>query len=218
MSKAVDAGEGEGAATEDRIVRAVAAILSEDGYSGLAAGRICERAGVPESAFHLRFADVTAAVSAAHEAVLEEFVERLLRACGAQEEWPLKVKVAIGAALDFAAAAPDEALLLARQPPVELREMRRRGSDARDRLARMLAEGRHYEDSQKGLPILTEQFLVAALFGVLAGRLVADEAERLHELAPQLVQITLTPYLGHAEARRFAIRPRPGPGAAPGQE
>ncbi|MBA3865824.1 MAG: hypothetical protein H0X42_05690 [Solirubrobacterales bacterium] len=146
-----------------------------------------------------------------HQAVLEGFLAHLRRVCRLQSEWPLKVKVSIGAALDFAAAAPERAKLLTRGPSPVLPGDSQVAFEARDHLAAMLASGRSQFSPDSSLPGLTEQMLVGGLQAVIAVRLMDGEALQLPDLAPQLVQIVLIPYLGAKEAARVAGRPKPTP-------
>jgi AcrR family transcriptional regulator len=194
----------------ERLLSAVAETLAEFGYAGLSAERIAAAADLPVSSFESNFDDHRAAVLAAQEFFFERFISLLLHVCSAQQEWPLKVKVAIGASLDFAAASPAQALLLDLDALTADRSIARRAIEAKDRLASLLAEGRRHTEHGAELPSLTEQGIVAALAGTVSPRLIGGEARHLPELAPQLVQIALLPYLGREEAARVATRPRPG--------
>ncbi len=197
----------------ERLVLAVAEALAAHGYADLTVERVLEIAGVSRTTFYANFTSKQDAVEAAQEVVFERFLALVLGACSAQQEWPLKVKAAIGASLDFAAAAPAQAALLDLDALTADRQIARRGIDNKDHLASLLATGRRYCERGAELPTLTEQAIVAALAGAVSTRLIGGEAKRLPELAPQLVQFALLPYLGQAEAARVATRPRLG--AAP---
>jgi AcrR family transcriptional regulator len=193
------------------LLGAVAAVIAERGFVDLTAEAVAARAELPESAFHLHFAGVEEAAEAAHQAFFELFRTRLVRACDAQPGWPLKVKVGIGVALDLAAAAPAQMLLLTFDSLTGSREIARRSAEARDQLARLLAAGRAETPGGASLPMLTEPVLVGGLLSVVAAQLVAGEAQRLPGLAPELVMFTLLPYLGAEEAARVARRPKSKP-------
>jgi AcrR family transcriptional regulator len=193
----------------ERLLAAVAETLAEHGYAGLTVERVLAIAGVSRATFYVNFADKEEAVETTMEVAFERFLGLLLRACGAQEEWPLKVKVAIGATLDYAAAAPAQAALLDLGALTANRRIARLATDAKDHLAALLSAGRRYSERGAALPTLTEQAIVAALASAVSTRLTGGEAKRLPELAPQLVQFALLPYLGQAEAARVASRPRP---------
>jgi hypothetical protein len=54
------------------------------------------------------------------------------------------------------------------------------------------------------LPLSTEQALVGAIVVLSADHLRAGKLEQLHVAGPELVQLTLLPYLGAEEARLWA--------------
>jgi AcrR family transcriptional regulator len=192
-----------------RLIEAVVETTSELGLGAVTPEAIVSRAGVAPSVFHANFDSKEAAIEAAHEVVFESFIARLLAACEAQPEWPLKVKVGIGVSLDYAAAAPGHLRFLMLDSLTFNREIARHTIDARGRLARLLAEGRRHSERGSELPSLTEQVLIGGLIGTIALQLAAGEEKRLPELAPQLTQFTLLPYLGAEEAARVARRPKP---------
>lgn len=186
---------------------AIAETISAHGYSGVTVDRILDRSGVSRESFEALFASKDEALEETLAAAFERLLGVLKRACSAQSEWPMKVKVAIGAALDYAAADPAGAALLELRPLIADPRVARHATDARDQLALMLADGRRYTERGAELPALTEQAIVAGLMGVVSSRI--GEAERLPALAPQLVQIALLPYLGAVDAARVATRPPP---------
>lgn len=194
---------------DEALIDAVVAETAERGYADLSVEEIAGRAGISVSSFHARFPDKQAAVEAAHEAVFERFVSRLTRTCETQASWPLKVKVGIGVALDLAAASPAGARFLVLTSLAANPELTRQAIEARDRLARLLASVRAESPQGAALPALTEQTLIGGLIGVVSAQLVAGEAENLPALAPELVQLTLLPYLGQESAAEVARRPRP---------
>lgn len=194
---------------------AVVEAMAEHGYDGLAAADIAARAGLTEERFHEHFTGVQEAALATFDLLFEMFLGRLERTCKTQAEWPLKVKVAIGASLDLAAASPLEAQFLALDALSSNRELARRALDARDRLVSLLARGRDQSPHGAALPKLTEQVLIAGLVGALNTRLATGEANRLPELAPELVELTLLFYLDHEEARKVARRPKPDKSGSP---
>jgi AcrR family transcriptional regulator len=210
-------GEDVAGAQRDLLVDAVAEVLAERGYSGLTIERISTAAGVSRGVFYGNFSNKQEAVEVSHGIVADRFFALLDEACKAQDRWPLKAKVAIGAALDFAAAAPAQAQLLALDCVAFNLQISRRTIEPRDRLAAMLASGRRHSESGAALPSLTEQGLVGAFWGIVAARLMNGEAVRLPELAPQLVELTLAPYLGPAAAAEVATRPRIRPQPRPAE-
>jgi AcrR family transcriptional regulator len=195
------------AGTRERLIEAVVIETAESGHAALTVERITHRADVTRASFLAHFADSEAAIEAAYQHRFESYVARLLEACKAQASWSLKVKVGIGATLDLAAASPTVALFLVETMPW-IRDFSGGIVDSRDRLARLLLPGRTATPHGADLPGILEAALVGGIAGVISAQLRAGEANRLPALAPQLVEVTLTPYLGRDEAAELAQRPR----------
>jgi hypothetical protein len=53
----------------------------------------------------------------------------------------------------------------------------------------------------------TEEALVGGMVSLISRRIIAGKAEELEELLPDLVEFTLTPYVGSAEASKLAQEP-----------
>ncbi len=196
----------------DRDQALIDALVEEtvaSGHVDFSVKQVTSRSGLSPADFRRRFPSKRAAVEAVHEMLIESFALRLGRACAAQPSWSLKVKVGIGMTLDLAAASPAKARFLMLDSLAADRELVLMAIESRERLGRLLAAGRSETIHGGALPAITEQVLVAGIAGVILARLVSGEAEHLPALAPQLVEFTLTPYLGRAEAAEVARRPRP---------
>jgi AcrR family transcriptional regulator len=187
-----------------RLVAGVAQALAERGYARLTVEHIIAAAGVSRTTFYEHFDNKQNAVLFAHDVVFERFLSSLLRACNSEQEWPLKVKAAIGSALAFAAADPAQARLLVLDALAADVEVTGRVLDSNDHLASLLSAGREHSPRGAELPALTEKAVVGAVSGIVAGRLMNDEAESLPELEPQIVELVLLPYIGAEEASRLA--------------
>jgi len=193
----------------DALIDAVAAETVARGYGQLSIERIAARADLPASSFTASFSDLRAAVIVSHQVLFERYFRRLGRACEAQSTWPLKVKVGIGMTLDLAAASPTRARFLIEEPAAVDPVLAREAMECQDRLARLLAPGRVEAETGADLPGITEHVLVAGIAGVISGRLIKGEAQHLPALAPELVELTLSPYLGAEAAAAVARRPPP---------
>jgi hypothetical protein len=64
-------------------------------------------------------------------------------------------------------------------------------------------EGRSAEVLAR-LSATTEEALVGGMVSLISRRIIAGRAEDLEDLLPDLVEFTLTPYLGSAEASKIA--------------
>lgn len=188
----------------DRLILGVATALFEYGYGGLSVEHVIVAAGVSRTIFYNHFANRQEAVLAAHDLIFERFVGLIVRACNTEHLWPAKVKAAIGATLEFAAAEPEQAQLLTLDALAGDVEVARRVLDSSDHLAGLLSVGRRESVRAQGLPSLTEKALIGAISATIASRLLNGDPERLPELGPQLVELTLMPYIGAVEAARMA--------------
>jgi hypothetical protein len=124
------------------------------------------------------------------------------RACAAETQWQARVVVGLRAALEFAATDPAGASALTIQA--------RRGDPAEpDRQDEVIA---YFADligevtpDHTLVPISrTDEGLVDSIATVVRASLIAGMAEQLPGLVPDLVYLTLMPYTGIAEARRWA--------------
>lgn len=187
-----------------RLVAAVARAMAEHGYAKFTVEHVVDAAGVSRTTFYEQFENKQEAVLVAHDVVFERFLGSLVRACNSEREWPLKVKAAIGTALAFAVAEPEQAQLLVLDAIAADVDVTRRVLASNDHLAGLLSAGRQHSPRGAELPDLTEKALVGAISAIVAGRLMSGEAERLPGLEDELVQLVLTPYVGSEEAARIA--------------
>jgi AcrR family transcriptional regulator len=193
----------------ERLVDAAVAETVEVGYHALSVERIIRRARASRTTFYSHFTDKQSVVEAAYQFRFERYLGRLLQACQAQPNWPLKVKVGIGVTLDMAAASPVDAQFLVVEAMTVSGDFLRQVLDSRDRLARLLVTGRDGAPPGIELPPVIEPLLIGGVAGVISTQLRAGEAKHLPTVAPQLVELTLTPYLGREKAAEVARRPRP---------
>ncbi len=186
-----------------RILAAVSPALATHGYAGVVVRHIIEQAAVSRRTFYELYGGTAEVFVAAHGEILTLLCARLDAACAAHFEWPVKVRAGIVAALELAAVEPLHALLLVAEPvtagprPAYCHDL------LVERFAPCLREGRRYTDAIL-FPTL-EETLIGGVAGVVATRLRSNRAASLPSLAPQLVELALTPYLGAAEAQRFAF-------------
>lgn len=142
---------------------------------------------------------------AAFEVAAGRLRKALAGACEAERPWPARVGAAILAVLDFAAAEPAAARVLAldslAQGPIAalLRQ------HLVDEFAELLAAGREERSVDAVLWSLVDQAQAGSLAGVVGECLRAgEEGNVLPRLGPELVELTLLPYVGSAEAKRWA--------------
>jgi AcrR family transcriptional regulator len=189
-----------------RLLVSLVKTIAERGYNETTSTRIIEGAGVTSRTFYKYFDSVEACYLAALEAAFDLIGERLMEAYGSEAEWPLKVRAAIAALLEFFAASPELARLCLIEPFVAGATISRRYREGVESLVPYLREGRTFRDGAVPFPETTERGLRGSIGSQISRKVSAGEAEELPELLPDLAQFALTPYLGAAEARRLALR------------
>ncbi|HKO37286.1 MAG TPA: hypothetical protein VJU14_02850 [Solirubrobacterales bacterium] len=124
----------------------------------------------------------------------------ILEACAGEEEWPARATAGICAGIDYAIAHPEvaETLVSDDSPGAETL---RRYEQVIGRLAGILQA---QAPTGSRLPVSTDEALVAGLVGLAGDHLRIGRYERLDELRADLVLLALLPYLGFAEARKWA--------------
>jgi hypothetical protein len=126
----------------------------------------------------------------------------MLQACSGEEEWPAQVAAAICAGVDYAIAHPEVMDALDLEVGSAGGGLRRYESIV-GRLTGFLRAGAPREDR---LPGATDEALVAGMVGLVGDHLRIGRTDRLKELRPELVLLTLLPYLGFSEAQGWANR------------
>jgi AcrR family transcriptional regulator len=187
-----------------RLLTAAAQVLAEHGYAELTVEHIIREAGVSRTTFYEHFKNKRGCILAAHGVAFERLSSTIVRACGSEGEGPRKLAAGVSAAVDYAAAAPEEAQLLALDVIGADPVIAKRALASSDLLVDLLRGSREHSPYAEMLPELTERALVGAIVSVIADRLISGQADRLSELKPQLVQLALMPYVGIEEARRLA--------------
>jgi hypothetical protein len=133
-----------------------------------------------------------------HPIAIANLESAVLDACATEEEWPAQIAAGIYAGVDYAIAHPEvaETLDIARS------------TDAASRyetlIARLAGFLRVRAPIGDRLPGSTDEALIAGVVGLVGDHLRIGRVERLVELRADLVLLTLLPYLGFAEAQRWA--------------
>jgi AcrR family transcriptional regulator len=194
-----------------RIINGLAQEASEKGYRAVTVADIVRRAGIARNTFYENFSSKEQCFLAAQEYAMDSALEQVVEKSGSIDDWPRRVQAGLAAFLAYVAAEP----ALARTCMVEA-------------LAAGPASVRCYEESLQAfislfkigrdvsphggeLPATLEEALIGGVFWILYQRLLLEETDRIGELLPELVEFTLTPYLGATRAQKVAAEGSAGP-------
>lgn len=187
-----------------RLTDAFTRIATECGYDAFEVEDIAEVAGVPVDQFDREFAGKDQCFLAAYDRFIERMLDHIDEACEDAETWIEKVKVTIESAFEFIAELEGPARLFTietrRAGPAALE----RCCSSIDSAALRLKHGRLIFPAAATMPEPTERTLVAGLMMTVAIYLLAEEADQLERLAPECVEMVLTPYIGARRARYIA--------------
>jgi hypothetical protein len=125
----------------------------------------------------------------------------VLEACQEQGEWPARVAASIVAVVDFAAAEPESMQLLTVEALIQRPDGGRRYVRTIEHFADLLRAEAPVDERR---PKSTEQALVGGVATAIADRMRHDMAGELRAAIPELVEFVLLPYVGSAEAKRWA--------------
>lgn len=128
---------------------------------------------------------------------LVELETAILAGCEAAVEWPARVAAAVYAGVDFAIENPALARALTIDATVK-DDCRSRDGHVIERLAD-LARARIPRAARPQAS--TDEALMAGIVGLVADHIRIGRLDRLAQLRPELVFLTLLPYLGFSEAQ-----------------
>jgi len=189
----------------ERIRLATTELVGERGYRGTTIDRIAKTAHVALATFYENFSSKEECFLAAYEQAIEEGGTFLADAMDSDPErpWPERVGQTIGRLLELIAANPAHARMCLVEVQTAGGDALARHEQTLGRVAARLREGRKLNPDAQ-LPESHEEAVVGGFAWLLHQRLVAGEDQQLASLAPEMIEIALTPYVGETEAAGVA--------------
>jgi AcrR family transcriptional regulator len=190
----------------ERLIAGLAEAIAENGYAGTTIAHITRHAAVSRRTFYEHFASKDECFVAAYDTVMAELRERVGQAVEEEDDWPHAVKAGIGAMLGFLAAEPNLARLSMVEALVAGPIVVERYDSAIQSFVPYFQTGRKGRSPEvlSRLSPTTEEALVGGMMSLISRRIIAGKTAELETLLPDLVEFTLTPYLGSEEAAEVA--------------
>ena len=192
-----------------RIIAALAEETVEKGYRSVTVADIVRRAGIARNTFYENFSSKEDCFLAASEFAVKEALQRVVDAASKVDSWPERVDAGLTAFLRYVATEP----ALARTCIVEALSA---GPAAVERYERSIQAfvplfrmGRKVAPKGEDLPETLEETIVGGIFWIIYQRIVMGQVEEIEQLLPELVEFSLTPYIGAEAARRTASEQAP---------
>jgi AcrR family transcriptional regulator len=198
----------------NRVLTAAVASLAENGYHGTSVPTVLAAARVSRDTFYSLFAGKEACFLAAYDVAVAWLEAEVARALDGVTRWVDQMRVAIETILAALAADPPLARLLATEILCIGPAAQARRRDLVDRLVPLLRLGRaECPECSPSSPRL-ELALVSGAISIVDHEVSAGRGDRLAELAPDIAELLLAPYLDPAPAHllvRRAPARRPAP-------
>jgi AcrR family transcriptional regulator len=192
----------------ERIVDATAEIVAEKGFAGLTIPEIASRANVSHETFYEMYPTKHDAFLGAQKVGLHQALRTTVEAYDTRgSAWPEGVAAGINALMDFVCSEPSHAHLTlvdtfgASPQAIEIRQ------SALESFTAYLRPGFEHAPDRAEVPEIAAEAVAGGIWQVLHHYI---EHKRLHELcdaSPQLIYLTLNPFVGPELAAETARRP-----------
>jgi AcrR family transcriptional regulator len=188
-----------------RLIAGLTQALYEVGYQKTTVSLIGQRAGVSKSDFYKHFESKDDCFIAAYDAAIERIREQVRIACeeAKGDDWAQRVRAGIDSLLKLFTAEPALAGIALVEGLRAGREVYDRYQAAVESFVACLRQGAPLSPGGGAIPEATGEAVVGGIASMLGRRVLAGEADRLSELFPEILEFTLTAYLGGEEARRI---------------
>jgi len=189
-----------------RVLTAMTEAVGRDGYQNARVADVIAHAGVSRKTFYEHFEDKEHCFVAAYQQGLARLLSVTLEAFEAQNEWVDQLRAGLTALLNALAYDPPTArvcfveVLAAGPKAVETR------NDAMRGFSYIYDAGRI--EAEQDLPGFTGISMVGGLSEILYREIVAGAATELPQLVPELMYMSVLPFLGADAAARELERGR----------
>ena len=174
------------------------------GYNATTVAKITKAAAVSRRTFYEQFADKQDCFLAAYAMIVDHLFDSMRAAAGAFAEWPEQVRAALATLLRFFAAEPELARFVMIEPIAAGGKAAERHRETMRRLAEIVRAGRPRHAGARPLPEAVEETLVGGIVSLIVREIEAGRTEQLESLLPDLLELTLAPYLGAEQAAEHA--------------
>jgi len=188
----------------ERMLLATTELVAERGYQKTTIELVAKTARVALSTFYEHFANKEECFLAALDesvagaaAVFEELLD-------SEQPWPDQIATGLEVLLEMVETEPSRARLCIVESQAAGGAALARYQAMLEDVAPKLREGRQFNPRASRLPDGLEIAIAGGLAWLVHQRLVSDRTDGIRALLPEMLQVTLTPYIGEVEAGRLA--------------
>jgi len=188
----------------ERMLLATAELVAERGYQKTTIELIAKTARVALVTFYEHFANKEECFLAAFDENVEAARQVFAELLDAAQPWPDQIASGLEILLEMIVSEPARAKLCIVESQAAGGEALARYQGMLESVGPKLREGRELNPRASRLPDGLEVAIAGGLAWLIHQRLVAGRIDGLKGLLPEMLQVTLTPYVGEVEAARAA--------------
>jgi AcrR family transcriptional regulator len=188
----------------ERMLLATAEVVAERGYQKTTIELIAKTARVALSTFYGQFESKEDCFLAAFDESVAAAATVFDELLDTERPWPEQIASGLEILLEMVVEEEARAKLCLVEAQAAGGPALERYQALLERIAPKLREGRALNPRAERLPDGLEVSIAGGLAWLVHQRLVAGRAEELKGLLPEMLQVTLTPYVGEVEAARAA--------------
>lgn len=188
----------------ERMLLATAELVAERGYQKTTIELIAKTARVALVTFYEQFANKEECFLAAFDENVEAAREVFAELLDADLPWPDQIAAGLEILLEMVVGEQARAKLCIVESQAAGGAALARYQAMLETVAPKLREGRELNPRADRLPDGLEVAIAGGLAWLIHQRLVAGKVDGLKGLLPEMLQVTLTPYVGEVEAARAA--------------
>jgi AcrR family transcriptional regulator len=188
----------------ERLIAAMAKEVAAAGYSRVTVTRLTKSASVSTRDFYEHFDGKEDCFLATFDAIRDHLAGLVEGAAGAEQDWPHQVIAGLRAVVEFFADEPDLARLCLLEATGATQATAAHFREAVLSCAPGLARGREEMSDPDSLLPDAESAIIGGAVSLATRKVVAGETDRLPRLLPDLVEFTLSPFLGEERASGLA--------------
>jgi AcrR family transcriptional regulator len=188
----------------ERVLLATAELVAERGYQKTTIELIAKTSKVALATFYEHFDSKEECFLAAFDESVDAAREVFAELLDPEQPWQEQISAGLEIFLEMVTKEQARAKLCIVEAQAAGSVSLARYQAMLESVAPKLREGREFNPRASRLPDGLEVALVGGITWLVHQRLVADDVENLKALLPEMLQVTLTPYIGEVEAGRAA--------------
>ncbi len=188
----------------ERILLATSELVAERGYQKTTIELIAKTSRVALATFYEHFPSKEECFLAAFDESVAAAKEVFAELLDSEQPWQEQISSGLEIFLEMVVKEQARAKLCIVEAQAAGTASLARYQEMLESVAPKLCEGREFNSRASRLPDGLEVAIAGGIVWLVHQRLVADDVDDLMALLPEMLQVTLTPYVGEVEAGRAA--------------